>query len=126
MTAELPNYALVLGASGGLGSALVAQFLSDPSIARVFAISRAGESDSIRVSVAEANKLVWIKTEYDEPSMVEVTEQLKPHAGQFGRCVFVMGCCTQTPFGQKNALKTLTLKTYMRYFKAIRWCPRCG
>ena len=33
MTVELPNYALVLGASGGLGSALVAQFLSDPSIA---------------------------------------------------------------------------------------------
>jgi len=60
MTAELPNFALVLGASGGLGSALVTQFLSDPSITRVFAISRAGESDSIGVSVAEADKLVWI------------------------------------------------------------------
>ena len=91
MTAELPNYALVLGASGGIGSALVTQFLSDPSITRVFAISRVGESDSIGALVAEANKLVWIKTDYDEASMVGVTEQLKSHAGQFGRVCICHG-----------------------------------
>ena len=33
------RYALVLGASGGLGSAMVSEFLNDPEIDKVFAVS---------------------------------------------------------------------------------------
>ena len=123
MTAELPNYALVLGASGGLGSALVAHFLSDPSIARVFAISRAGESDSIRVSVAEANKLVWIKTEYDEPSMVEVTEQLKPHAGQFGRVCICHGLLHSDTIWPEKRLEDINAENLHEIFQSNTVVP---
>ena len=123
MTAELPNYALVLGASGGLGSALVAQFLSDPSITRVFAISRAGESDSIAVSVAEANKLVWIKTEYDEPSMVEVTEQLKPHSGQFGRVCICHGLLHSDTIWPEKRLEDINAENLHEIFQSNTVVP---
>lgn len=91
MTSGLSNCALVLGASGGLGSALVTQFLSDPGITRVFAVSRQGQSASMRVPDGEAAKLVWILTAYDEQSMAAVTDQLKPFAGHFGRVCICHG-----------------------------------
>jgi NAD(P)-dependent dehydrogenase (short-subunit alcohol dehydrogenase family) len=34
------NCALVLGASGGIGSAMVSEFLADTSITHVFAVSQ--------------------------------------------------------------------------------------
>lgn len=88
MTTGEANYALVLGAAGGLGAALVTHFLNDPAITRVFAVSSQEQPSSFLVPVSEAPNLVWITTKYDEPSMTEVTEQLKPFAGAFGRvCV---------------------------------------
>ena len=123
MTAELPNYALVLGASGGLGSALVAQFLSDPSITRVFAISRAGESDFIAVSVAEANKLVWIKTDYDEASMVGVTEQLKSHAGQFGRVCICHGLLHSDTIWPEKRLEDINAENLHAIFQSNAVVP---
>lgn len=36
---DVASSAIVLGASGGLGSAMVAEFLNDPAVGQVFAIS---------------------------------------------------------------------------------------
>ena len=123
MTAELPNYALVLGASGGIGSALVTQFLSDPSITRVFAISRVGESDSIGALVAEANKLVWIKTDYDEASMVGVTEQLKSHAGQFGRVCICHGLLHSDTIWPEKRLEDINAENLHEIFQSNTVVP---
>ena len=123
MIAEVPNYALVLGASGGLGSALVTQFLSDPSITRVFAISRAGKTSAEEASVTEANKLVWIKTEYDEPSMVGVTEQLKSHAGQFGRVCICHGLLHSDTIWPEKRLEDINAENLHEIFQSNTVVP---
>ena len=40
MMTDTARCALVLGASGGLGTALVVEFLADPAITQVIAVSR--------------------------------------------------------------------------------------
>lgn len=91
MTISEPNYALVLGAAGGLGSALVAYFLNDPAITSVFAVSSQKQPSSLVVPDSQAHNLVWITTEYDEQSMAAAMEQLKPFAGHFGRVCICHG-----------------------------------
>ena len=39
MSAHYEKFALITGASGGLGSSLVAEFLNDPAIDKVVAVS---------------------------------------------------------------------------------------
>ena len=123
MIVKVPNYALVLGASGGLGSTLVAQFLSDPSITRVFAISRAGQTSAIGASVAEANKLVWIRTDYDEPSMAEVTEQLKPYVGQFGRVCICHGLLHSDTIWPEKRLEDINAENLHEIFQSNTVVP---
>lgn len=61
MTINQDNCALVLGAGGGLGSALVSQFLSDAAITKVFAVSSQDQPFTFSVEGREPDKLVWIK-----------------------------------------------------------------
>ena len=42
VSAHCNNFALITGASGGLGSSLVAEFLNDPAIDKVATLSMAG------------------------------------------------------------------------------------
>ena len=65
--------ALVAGASGGIGSALVAAFLADPRIERVFAVSR---SQAPPVALASHPGLVWMCCDYSEASMQQVRDQI--------------------------------------------------
>jgi uncharacterized protein YbjT (DUF2867 family) len=57
--------ALVIGASGGIGQALVQSLLAMPAISRVFAISR-------QPLPADLNRpnLTWMITRYDEPAIM--------------------------------------------------------
>jgi NAD(P)-dependent dehydrogenase (short-subunit alcohol dehydrogenase family) len=103
MISSASNYALILGASGGLGSALVTQFIADPAITIVFAVSSKGQPLTLSVPATLANKLVWIETEYDEPSMSSVVEQLKDYAGQFTRVCICHGLLhSQTLWPEKR------------------------
>jgi NAD(P)-dependent dehydrogenase (short-subunit alcohol dehydrogenase family) len=80
MSTEKSN-ALVLGASGGLAQALIAQFLADTTIDTVIAVS----SKPAPVSVQAESSLLWIHTEYQEPAMHEVVEKLKDYSGTISR-----------------------------------------
>ena len=86
MPAEKTN-ALVLGASGGLAQALIAQFLADQHIETVIAVSSKPAPDSVQ---AESG-LLWIQTEYAEHSMAEVVEQLKDYSGSISRVCICHG-----------------------------------
>ena len=86
MSTEKSN-ALVLGASGGLAQALIAQFLADTAIDTVIAVS----SKPAPVSVQAESSLLWIHTEYQEPAMLEVVEKLKEYSGNISRVCICHG-----------------------------------
>ena len=114
------HHALILGASGGLGAALVAQFLADPTITNVFAVSSQVRPDFSAMPEGLKSKLVWITCTYNEVSMAQVADQLTPYQGSLAACVFAMAYCIQIRFGLKNALKISMLMLCMRSFKVIR------
>ena len=87
---DVARSALILGASGGLGSAMVAEFLNDPAIGQVVAIS----SKQYPAGLEEyhtAGKLVWLTSQYNERAMADVVDQLASYAGAFSRVCICHG-----------------------------------
>lgn len=76
--------ALVLGAGGAMGRALMEKFTHDPQIDQVFAVSRKPIS-------TVSGKVTGITTEYTETAMVRVVEQLALHSGTFVRVCICHG-----------------------------------
>jgi len=76
--------ALVLGAGGAMGRALVEKLSRDPQIDQVFAVSR-------RPFNSVSPKVHSITTEYTETAMQHVVVQLAPHAGTFTRVCICHG-----------------------------------
>ena len=66
------NCALVVGASGGIGSALMSAFLSDSEIGHVFAAS----ANDVAQGNSTNTKLTWLPYQYNEPSIISVVDQL--------------------------------------------------
>ena len=87
---DVASSAIVLGASGGLGSAMVAEFLNDPAIGQVFAVSSKQQPSGLG-DPKSARKLVWLTSEYNETAMAEVASQLVPYAGTFSRVCICHG-----------------------------------
>lgn len=88
--------ALVAGASGGIGRALVIALLADPSIHRVFAVSRSSIAPD---SLQHHPKLVWLCCDYTEESMLQVVEQVQSYRPTILR----VGICHGILHGDKLA-----------------------
>lgn len=67
--------AIVIGASGGIGSAMLGEFLHDPALTQVFAISRAKRCQD--PSLAEHSRLTWLESDSSESSMLKVMGRIK-------------------------------------------------
>ena len=91
MSAHYDNFALVTGASGGLGSSLVAEFLNDPAIDKVVAVSRSEKARVEYPTNGIGDKLIWVKSDYSEAALDEVLSMLEPHAGKFSRVCICHG-----------------------------------
>jgi NAD(P)-dependent dehydrogenase (short-subunit alcohol dehydrogenase family) len=91
MSQEQHRNALVLGAGGGLGQAIVAQLLTDTSIDRVIAVSRNAQTEDLSSHWMSSNRLTWITSEYTEPAMSEIVAQLMPLAGTLSRVCICHG-----------------------------------
>jgi len=76
--------ALVLGASGAIGQALIQNFLNDNQIGRVIAVSRSA-------ATFHHPKLHWVSTQYDEPSMQAVVDGLSEYKGSFSKVCICHG-----------------------------------
>ena len=123
MTHDTSNSALVLGASGGLGSALVAHFLSDSAITCVFAVSSQEQSAALLVTPNLASKLVWIKTEYDEQPMAEVADQLQSYAGNFGRVCICHGLLHSKEIWPEKRLEDINAQALHEIFQSNTVVP---
>ena len=118
MPAEKTN-ALVLGASGGLAQALIAGFLADQNIETVIAVSSKPAADSVQ---AESG-LLWIQTEYAEPAMAEVVEQLKDYSGSISRVCICHGLLHTDSLWPEKRLEDIDPKQLQAYFEVNTILP---
>lgn len=118
MPAEKTN-ALVLGASGGLAQALIAQFLADQHIETVIAVSSKPAPDSVQ---AESG-LLWIQTEYAEPAMAEVVEQLKDYSGSISRVCICHGLLHTDSLWPEKRLEDIKPESLHEIFQANAVVP---
>ena len=118
MPAEKTN-ALVLGASGGLAQALIAQFLADQNIETVIAVSSKPAPDSVQ---AESG-LLWIQTEYAEPAMAEVVEQLKDYSGSISRVCICHGLLHTDSLWPEKRLEDIKPEALHEIFQANAVVP---
>ena len=118
MPAEKTN-ALVLGASGGLAQALIARFLADQHIETVIAVSSKPAPDSVQ---AESG-LLWIQTEYAEPAMAEVVEQLKDYSGSISRVCICHGLLHTDSLWPEKRLEDIKPEALHEIFQANAVVP---
>lgn len=118
MPAEKTN-ALVLGASGGLAQALIAQFLADQNIETVIAVSSKPAPDSVQ---AESG-LLWIQTEYAEHAMAEVVEQLKDYSGTISRVCICHGLLHTDSLWPEKRLEDIKPEALHEIFQANAVVP---
>ncbi len=118
MPAEKTN-ALVLGASGGLAQALIAGFLADQNIETVIAVSSKPAADSVQ---AESG-LLWIQTEYAEPAMAEVVEQLKDYSGSISRVCICHGLLHTDSLWPEKRLEDIKPEALHEIFQANAVVP---
>lgn len=114
--------ALVLGASGGLGSAMVSEFLNDPEIDKVFAVSSkknpVGSNESQNQS-----KLVWLQAEYSETQMADAVSQLMAHAGTFSRVCVCHGLLHSDKLWPEKRLEDITSEALQEIFHSNTVVP---
>jgi NAD(P)-dependent dehydrogenase (short-subunit alcohol dehydrogenase family) len=100
------NCALVLGASGGIGSAVMRQFLEDSRLDKIVAVSREKQPQDMQWG-ASKSKILWIQCRYDETSMTDTVMQLSPYKGQFSRVCICHGVLHQEDLQPEKRLEDI-------------------
>ena len=114
--------ALVLGASGGLGSAMVSEFLNDPEIDKVFAVS--SKKNPVGLNEGQnQSKLVWLQAEYSQTQMADTVSQLIPHAGTFSRVCVCHGLLHSDKLWPEKRLEDITSEALQEIFHSNTVVP---
>lgn len=114
---------LVLGAGGGLGQALIARFLSDPEVGMVIAVSRSGQTKDLSAPWLSQSRLVWIQSQYDEQSMLEVVGKLAPYAGTFSRVCICHGILHDDHLWPEKRFEDIDASAMLEIFQANTITP---
>ena len=113
---ENTTNALVIGASGAMGQALVENFLEDSRINRVIAISRSA-------SEMQHPKLQWICTEYEENTMFSVVDNLKEFKGSFSKVCICHGILHGENMFPEKRMEDISVDMMQRIFYANTVVP---
>jgi len=110
--------ALVIGASGAIGNALVTRFLNDGEY-RVVAVSR-------QPATVEDARLSWYQTDHSDASMADLVAQLASTGCELQRVAICTGVLHGDTFGPEKKVEQLTtaaLETVfaVNAFLPIRW-----
>ncbi len=105
MNPDVGNCALVSGASGGLGGALVAKFLEDPATDRVIAVSRGPRPQEF---AAAGDRLEWLSSDYEDQSLADLAQQLDAHRGAISRVCICNGVLHSDTFRPEKRLEDLS------------------
>ncbi len=99
-----PSSALVIGASGGIGAAVLAAFLADPDIDEVWAISRSNAP----AEFATAEKAPrWLLCDNSEKSIADCAAKLKSGASGLRRIVICSGILHNERLRPEKSLETM-------------------
>jgi NAD(P)-dependent dehydrogenase (short-subunit alcohol dehydrogenase family) len=112
--------ALVLGASGGLAQAIIGELMADPEIGTVIAISRSAAPENVSAGIV---KPIWIETEYTEPAMAAVVEQLQSFAGRITRVVICHGILHSETLWPEKRLEDISAEALQSVFQANTVVP---
>ncbi|MGB0669266.1 MAG: SDR family NAD(P)-dependent oxidoreductase [Porticoccaceae bacterium] len=123
MTAGTSHSVLVLGAGGGLAQALIARFLSDPSVDKVIAVSRNGQTEDLSATWIAQSRLIWIQSEYTEPDMLKVVAKLQPYAGTLGRVCICHGILHDDHLWPEKRLEDIDASAMHNIFQANTIVP---
>jgi len=78
--------ALVIGASGGIGAAVLTRMLADHSIERVFAVSRQAKNAS-----ADDARLHWLQCDHSDEAIATAVKTITEEGVALGRVVIATG-----------------------------------
>ena len=123
MSTAATHNVLVLGAGGGLGQALIARFLSDPEVGMVIAVSRSGQTKDLSAPWLSQSRLVWIQSQYDEQSMLEVVGKLAPYAGTFSRVCICHGILHDDHLWPEKRFEDIDASAMLEIFQANTITP---
>jgi|TARA_B110000503_G_scaffold39076_1_gene64342 NAD(P)-dependent dehydrogenase (short-subunit alcohol dehydrogenase family) len=112
--------ALVLGASGGLAQAIIRELMADAEIDTVIAVSRNPAPEHFANGPMTP---VWIETEYSEPAMAAVVEQLQPFTGRFTRVVICHGILHSETLWPEKRLEDISAESLQTVFQANTVVP---
>jgi len=82
--------AIVVGANGAIGNAMLERFERDTSLDKVFAISRTARRSSAAVS-ASNSKVIWLESDASENSIGKVCKHIKQHGCALTHIVIATG-----------------------------------
>ena len=112
--------ALVLGASGGLAQAIIGELMADADIDTVIAVSRHAAPEHFSNGSVTP---MWIETEYSEPAMAAVVEQLQSFAGRITRVVICHGILHSETLWPEKRLEDISAESLQTVFQANTVVP---
>jgi NAD(P)-dependent dehydrogenase (short-subunit alcohol dehydrogenase family) len=112
--------ALVLGASGGLAQAIISELMADADIDTVIAVSRNPAPEHFSTGPVTP---IWIETEYSEPAMAAVVEQLQPFSGRITRVVICHGILHGDSLWPEKRLEDISAESLQTVFQANTVVP---
>ena len=106
---------MVIGASGGIGSAVLQGFLQDASFEQVIAVSRAPCPEGLSL---HHDRLQWICSDYSEASITAITAALAQSGAALRRIVISNGLLHGGRLQPEKALETLHGESMAQVFDA--------
>lgn len=104
---------MVIGASGGIGSAVLDGFLQDAAFQHVIAVSRSPRPDA---TSHHTDRLQWVCSDYSEASITAITTALAQSGFALRRIVICNGLLHSGTFQPEKALETLHSESMTQVF----------
>jgi NAD(P)-dependent dehydrogenase (short-subunit alcohol dehydrogenase family) len=101
--------AIVVGASGAIGEAMVSRFMEDPSYKSVVAVSR-------QASVSAPGRLIWKQTDHSDASITDIAAQLGSLEPDVHRVVMCPGMLHGATIQPEKMLEHLDAAAMQRIF----------
>jgi len=113
---ENSSNALILGAGGAMGQAIVSNLLKDKRIEYVVAVSRSNAE-------LQHPRLHWIQTQYDESAMSSVVDSLAEFSGSFSKVCICHGILHDETMFPEKRMEDIGVEMMQTIFQANTVVP---
>ncbi|MFT6734112.1 MAG: NAD(P)-dependent dehydrogenase (short-subunit alcohol dehydrogenase family) [Polaribacter sp.] len=118
--------AVVIGASGGIGKAVLERLMHDTKVTRVFAISRnpsVTEQIDNRSPESGNQKVVWLRSDYSEKSISDISEELTEYKGRVSIVCICNGILHGDDFSPERRIEDIDSVNLQRIFNVNALIP---